>query len=76
VINQHLGRSTDEVAELEITQNDICKTLTGNVIKEWLKKNNLSATKLTAKYALLNKIGAANWVPTTHSNNVATGLSK
>ncbi|MCH95220.1 envelope-like protein, partial [Trifolium medium] len=67
---------TDEVAELEVTQNDICKTLTGNLVKAWPKKNNQPATKLTAKYALLNKIAAVNWVSTTHSNNVATGLSK
>ncbi|MCH81159.1 envelope-like protein [Trifolium medium] len=76
VINQHLGRDTDEVPELEVTQNEVCKTLTGNLIKEWPRKNNLSATKLTAKYGLLNKIAAANWVPTTHSNVVATGLAR
>ncbi|MCI68580.1 envelope-like protein, partial [Trifolium medium] len=44
VISQHLGRCTDEVAELEVTQNETCKTLTGNVVKAWPKKNNLSAT--------------------------------
>ncbi|MCI53448.1 envelope-like protein, partial [Trifolium medium] len=48
VINQHLGRSVDEIAGLEVTQNEICKTLTGNVVKAWPRKHNLPATKLTA----------------------------
>ncbi|MCH84680.1 envelope-like protein [Trifolium medium] len=31
--------------------------------------------ELTVKYALLNKIAAVNWIPTSHSSDVATGLS-
>ncbi|MCH98861.1 envelope-like protein, partial [Trifolium medium] len=45
-------------------------------VKVWPRKDKLSSTKLTAKYALLNKIVVVNWVPTTHSYDVATGLSK
>ncbi|XP_045791760.1 uncharacterized protein LOC123886487 [Trifolium pratense] len=76
VINQYLGRSIDEIADMGVSQDEVCKTITGNSIQAWPKKNNLSATRLTAKYALLNKIAAANWVPTTHSNSVATGLAR
>ncbi|MCH95122.1 envelope-like protein [Trifolium medium] len=76
VINQYLGRSIEEVADLEASENEICKTLTGNLVKKWPRKDKLSSTKLTAKYALLNKIAVVNWVPTTHSSDVATGLSK
>jgi hypothetical protein len=75
VINQYLGRSTAGVVDLGVTQNEICKTLTGNLVKVW-PQHNLPANKLTAKYALLNKIAAANWAPTTHSNSVASGLAK
>lgn len=28
------------------------------------------------KYVVLNRIGAANWVPTTHSSDIATGLAR
>ncbi|WJX28620.1 hypothetical protein P8452_17315 [Trifolium repens] len=31
---------------------------------------------LSIKYAILNRIGAANWVPTTHSSTIATSLAK
>ncbi|GAU48358.1 hypothetical protein TSUD_282610 [Trifolium subterraneum] len=55
--------------------NEICKTLTGGLVKVWPKKN-LPAAKLKTKYAILNKIALFNWAPTTHSNSVATGLSK
>jgi hypothetical protein len=58
VINQHLGRNTDEVVELEVNQNDICKTLTGNVVKAWPKKHNLPATKLTGLARFIYVVGA------------------
>ncbi|XP_045796316.1 uncharacterized protein LOC123890702 [Trifolium pratense] len=76
VINEYLGRSTAPAAELETSMNEICRTITGDKVKAWPRAGKLSAAKLTTKYALLNKIGAANWVPTTHSNSVATGLAK
>ncbi|XP_045831268.1 uncharacterized protein LOC123922614 [Trifolium pratense] len=76
VINEYLGRSTTPAAELETSMNEICRTITGDKVKAWPRAGKLSAAKLTTKYALLNKIGAANWVPTTHSNSVATGLAK
>jgi hypothetical protein len=31
---------------------------------------------MSVKYAILNRIGAANWVPTTHSSDIATSLAK
>ncbi|CAJ2627763.1 unnamed protein product [Trifolium pratense] len=48
IINKFLGRSDEEVAELEVTDNDI----------------------------FLNKIAAVNWVPTTHSSNIAKELAR
>ncbi|KAK2373492.1 hypothetical protein QL285_074523 [Trifolium repens] len=31
---------------------------------------------LSVKYAILNRIGTANWVPTTHTSDIATGLAR
>jgi hypothetical protein len=42
----------------------------------WPKKKKISSRKLSVKYAILNRIAAVNWVPTTHSSDVATGLGK
>ncbi|CAJ2651772.1 unnamed protein product [Trifolium pratense] len=67
VINQYLQRSSDEVAPLKATDNEICKVLTGGKIKVWPSKAKLSATSLSPFYAVLNRIAAHNWVPTTHS---------
>ncbi|PNX57995.1 putative envelope-like protein, partial [Trifolium pratense] len=75
IINQHLGRCDVPAPELEISMNEVCKTITGDKVRMWPRAGKLSAAKLTTKYALLNKIAAANWVPTTHSNSVATGLA-
>ncbi|CAJ2664085.1 unnamed protein product [Trifolium pratense] len=74
VINQYLQRSSDEVAPLKATDNEICKVLTGGKIKVWPSKAKLSATSLSPFYAVLNRIAAHNWVPTTHSGDVARGL--
>ncbi|CAJ2666907.1 unnamed protein product [Trifolium pratense] len=76
VINQYLQRSSDEVAPLKATDNEICKVLTGGRIKVWPSKAKLSATSLSPFYAVLNRIAAHNWVPTTHSGDVARGLGR
>ncbi|MCI31680.1 envelope-like protein, partial [Trifolium medium] len=60
VINQFLERSVEAVAEMEVTDNVICKTITGNQVKQWPRKDKLSSIKLTVKYAILNKIAAVN----------------
>jgi SNF family Na+-dependent transporter len=31
---------------------------------------------LSVKYVVLNRIGTINWVPTTHSSHIATGLAR
>ncbi|MCI23761.1 envelope-like protein, partial [Trifolium medium] len=59
-----MGRSDEEVAELEVTDNEICRTITENRPKQ-----------LSPLYAVLNKIAVVNWVPTTHSSNVAKELA-
>ena len=42
----------------------------------WPKKKKISSSKLSIKYAILNRIAAVNWFPTTHSSDVATRLGR
>ncbi|MCH84151.1 envelope-like protein, partial [Trifolium medium] len=63
IINGCLGRS-NEKAEMKVSMDEICRTITGNSVTTWPKKTALSSARLTAKYAALNKIAAVNRVPT------------
>ncbi|PNX96616.1 gag-protease polyprotein [Trifolium pratense] len=63
-------------AKGEVSDHVVCKTIIANQVKVWPKKQNVPAMKLTRKYVILNRIAAANWVPTKHSSDIATGLGK
>ncbi|KAK2418418.1 hypothetical protein QL285_040615 [Trifolium repens] len=76
VINKALGNKEDGYAEMEITNNNICKTITANQVKIWPPKGKVPSVMLSVKYAILNRIGTANWVPTTHTSDIATGLAR
>ncbi|XP_045810756.1 uncharacterized protein LOC123905167 [Trifolium pratense] len=76
VINQYLQRHTEEVADLKVTDNEVYKVITGGRVKIWPTKAKLAATSLSPLYAILNRVAAHNWVPTTHSGDVARGLGK
>lgn len=54
----------------------MCKEITANQVKVWSKQSKISSGKLSVKYAILNRIGAISWVPTTHSSNIATSFEK
>ncbi|XP_050919118.1 uncharacterized protein LOC127136625 [Lathyrus oleraceus] len=56
VINKYLGRPDEAQPELEV--------------RKWPLKGKLVASKLSVKYAMLHKIGAANWVPANHKSTV------
>jgi hypothetical protein len=71
-----LGRIVEPRAELEVSENEVCKTITANQVKQWPKKGKLQASKLSVKFVVLNRIAAANWVLTTNTCDMATGLSK
>ncbi|XP_058784394.1 uncharacterized protein LOC131659187 [Vicia villosa] len=75
VINLYLGRDAEAQPELE-TDNEVCKVITGGKVKKWPIKSKLSASSLNVRYALLHKIGAANWVPTNHISTIAVGLGR
>ncbi|KAK2457023.1 hypothetical protein QL285_004339 [Trifolium repens] len=76
VINVYLGRKEDGYPGFEPTNNQVCKTITANQVKVWPLKGKVPSAMLSVKYAILNKIGAINWVPTTHSSTIATSLAK
>ncbi|XP_058765956.1 uncharacterized protein LOC131639480 [Vicia villosa] len=76
VINLYLGRDAEAQPELEVTDNEVCKVIIGGKVKKWPIKSKLSASSLNVRYALLHKIGAANWVPTNHTSTIAVGLGR
>src|SRR3954464_54241 len=76
VINLYLGRDGKAQPELEVTDNEVCKVITGGTVKRWPIKSKLSVSSLNGRYALLHKIGAANWVPTNHTSTIAVGLGR
>jgi hypothetical protein len=76
IINMYLGRKEDGYSELKIHNNEVCKTITANQVKVWSMKGKVPSCMLSIKYAVLNKIGTINWVPTTHSSTIATGLAR
>ncbi|KAK2424299.1 hypothetical protein QL285_034673 [Trifolium repens] len=76
VINGYLGRKEDGYPSFDPTNNQICKTITANQVKVWPLKGKVPSAMLSVKYAILNRIGASNWVPTTHSSTIATSLAK
>ncbi|KAK2410040.1 hypothetical protein QL285_045432 [Trifolium repens] len=76
VINAYLGRREDGYPGFEPTNNHVCKTITANQVKVWPLKGKVPFVMLSVKYAILNRIGAVNWVPTSHTSTIATGLAK
>ncbi|XP_058761736.1 uncharacterized protein LOC131635145 [Vicia villosa] len=76
VVNLYLGRDDEAQPDLEVTDNEVCKVITGGKVKKWPIKSKLSASLLNVRYALLHKIGAANWVPTNHTSTIAVGLGR
>ncbi|XP_050914610.1 uncharacterized protein LOC127129480 [Lathyrus oleraceus] len=76
VINQYLGRADEEQPELEVTDNTVCQVITAKQVRMWPLKGKLVASQLSVKYAMLHKVGAANWVPTNHKSTVSVALGK
>ena len=76
IIYRFMDRSEDDFCELEVTDNQVCRAITANQVSEWPMKNKLPVSKLSVKYAILHRIGAANWVPTNHTSTISIGLGK
>lgn len=76
VTNMFMGRSDDEQAEVEVIDNTIYKEITAKKVSQWPRKGKLSVSKLSVKYIVLHRIGAANWVLTNHTSTIATCFGK
>ncbi|XP_058775487.1 uncharacterized protein LOC131649745 [Vicia villosa] len=76
VINNFLERIDEAQPELEVTNNKVCQVITTKQVKSWALKEKLTGSKLSIKYAMLHKIGAANWVPTNHKSTISTVLGR
>ncbi|KAK2388742.1 hypothetical protein QL285_062388 [Trifolium repens] len=76
IINKFLGNKEAGYAEMEVTNNQVCKTITADQVKVWPLKGKAPSVMLSVKYAILNRIGTVNWVPTTHTSDIATGLAR
>ncbi|XP_019198083.1 PREDICTED: uncharacterized protein LOC109191866 [Ipomoea nil] len=73
IINRCLGTSEIE-QEIELNSEQVAKELTaGNVSFE---KNKIKAASLTSKYAILQKIALANWMPSLHESTVKWTLAE
>ncbi|XP_058761700.1 uncharacterized protein LOC131635104 [Vicia villosa] len=76
VINNFLATTNEAQPELEVTDNKVCQVITTKQVKSWPLKEKLIASKLSIRYAMLHKIGAANWVPTNHKSTISTVLGR
>ncbi|XP_058753265.1 uncharacterized protein LOC131626472 [Vicia villosa] len=76
VIKKFLDRSNEAQPELEASDNQMCKVITAGQVKTRPVKEKLNASKLSVKYAILHRIGAANWVPTQHKSTISAILGK
>ncbi|XP_050889712.1 uncharacterized protein LOC127095002 [Lathyrus oleraceus] len=70
------GKNNEAAGELDVTDNQVCREITAKQVKVWPFKKHLPAGKLTIKYNILHKIGAANWVPTNHISTIANTLGR
>ncbi|XP_057452469.1 uncharacterized protein LOC130744298 [Lotus japonicus] len=76
VINEFMERSTTAVVEGESDLNEIASVISGKPVMQWPKKGLLPSGKLTAKFAVYSKIGAANWLATNHTSSITPPLAK
>ncbi|XP_019157205.1 PREDICTED: uncharacterized protein LOC109153798 [Ipomoea nil] len=72
-INNYLGTSEIE-QEIEINSEQVAKELTAGNVR--FEKNKIKAASLTNKYAILQKIALANWMPSLHESTVKWTLAE
>ncbi|KAK2374395.1 hypothetical protein QL285_075361 [Trifolium repens] len=75
-INKVLGRSVEAESNEILSMDKVAEEIIAGQAKNWPKKGLLPTSKLTVKYAILNRIGTANWAPTNHSSGITSNLAK
>src|ERR1044072_4452608 len=76
IINNFLGRSEEVVNEEQVSLESIVKELTANQVSQWPSTGTIPCSKLSVKYAILHKIGAANWGPSSHTSSVPASMAR
>ncbi|XP_050908081.1 uncharacterized protein LOC127121671 [Lathyrus oleraceus] len=67
-------KNNKELCKVYVRDNQVCREIIAKQVKVWPFKKHLPVGKLTIKYVILHKIGAANWVPTNHISTIANTL--
>ncbi|GAA0143674.1 hypothetical protein LIER_35787 [Lithospermum erythrorhizon] len=75
LINDYFGLPNGGGTGYNLRTNDIVNVLTGGVVDTWPDKG-LPSSRLSVKYAVLYKVGVANWIPTIHNTSVSEALGK
>ncbi|XP_057444277.1 uncharacterized protein LOC130736461 [Lotus japonicus] len=71
-----IGRSVVEFVEEELSLDNVAEELTAGKVKKWPSKKLLSPGFSSVKYAILNRIGVVNWIPSNHTSGVSAILAK
>ncbi|KAA0025838.1 envelope-like protein [Cucumis melo var. makuwa] len=50
--------------------------LTGDTVHSWPTNDQLPVVSLSIKYAILHKIGIANWILSIHASTISTSLGQ
>ncbi|KAA0060359.1 uncharacterized protein E6C27_scaffold22G001530 [Cucumis melo var. makuwa] len=74
VINGFLGNTVDIDCFPSCPPTEVLATvLSGGTLSTWLV-NGIPAAALSIKYAVLHKIGIANWFPSSHASSISAAL--
>ena len=75
-INRFLNRNEAIVNEEQVSLETIAQVLIAKQVNEWPASGTIPCSKLSVKYAILHKIGAANWAPSSHTSSVPTSMAR
>ena len=74
VINGFLGNNVARDGSSSIPSNEVLASiLYGGTLSSW-PVNGIPAIALSVKYAILHKMGIANWFPSSHALSVSVAL--
>ncbi|KAA0066862.1 uncharacterized protein E5676_scaffold384G002550 [Cucumis melo var. makuwa] len=74
MINGFLGNNVDIDCSSSCPTTEVLATvLSGGTLSTW-PVNGIHAVALSVKYAILHKIGIANWFPSSHASSISAAL--
>ncbi|XP_019154358.1 PREDICTED: uncharacterized protein LOC109150835 [Ipomoea nil] len=72
IINNHIN-TTEGEERILLANDEVNQELTAGNVN--LEKNKIKAASLTSKYAVLQKIALANWMPSLHESTLKRSLA-